>query len=75
MIRYANWQKNILKNRLSEQKQNGNSIDGKKLLCYADSCISRYEYSVKNPYIEDFSHANLRLRLKVCRFEKGMDIL
>lgn len=28
--------------------------------------------SVKNPYIKDFSHANLCLRLKVCRLQKGM---
>ena len=29
---------------------------------------------MKNPYMKDFSHANLCLRPKVCRFWKGMII-
>lgn len=29
---------------------------------------------MKNPYMEDFSHANLCLRPKVCRYRKGMVI-
>ena len=32
------------------------------------------DVSVKNPYMEDFSHANLCLRPKVCRYRKGMVI-